>query len=216
MIGMPVPLSATLNLKEDNSMKLKLKKRKCTVCGNSFQPIRSNNDKCSKLCRLEWYRESTEKRNHDRRERNKKNYVLKICRVCGTKFKAAPNRQNCSSSCSARYIKEGLGYRHFCLKNLEKKKAASKLSEPTEREIGFDLKIFESKERFNERLTIRVAMEEYRDRGGKITVLADEPDQPLPSVNFDNGWGWYAGLGAGTYTGVEEYADIPELNESDF
>ena len=199
-------------------MKIKLKKRKCTVCGNSFQPIRINNDKCSKLCRLEWYRESTEKRNHDRRERNKKNYVLKICRVCGTKFKAAPNRQNCSSLCSARYIKEGLGYRHFCLKNLEKKRKSdgSKIPHPTVREVGYELKILKNDERYDERLTIQMAMEEYRDRGGMITVLADEPNQPLPSVNYEGGWDWYATSGAGTYTGVSEYTEIPELNENNY
>ena len=193
-------------------MKLKLKKRKCLICGNSFQPIKKNNDKCSKICRVAWYRESAEKRNHDIRERNKKNHVLKTCRVCGIKFTAAAYRQNCSSECSARYIKEGLGFRHFCLKNLEKKRIEeSKIPPPNIREVGFDLKILENDDRYDERLTIRTAMEEYRDRGGKITVLADEPNQPLPSVNFDNGWDWYATHGAGTYTGVGEYAETPVI-----
>jgi len=193
-------------------MKLKLKKRNCSVCGNSFQPIKINNDKCSKLCRVACYRESAEKRNHDRRERNKKNHLLKTCRVCGIKFKAAAYRQNCSSECSSRYIKEGLGYRHFYLKNLEKKRTEeSKIPPPNIREVGYDLKILKNDERYDERLTIRIAMEEYRDRGGMITVLADEPNQPLPSVNFDNGWDWYATHGAGTYTGVGEYAETPVI-----
>ena len=191
------------------------KKRNCSICGDPFQPIRINNDKCSASCRAQWYRNATEKRLKDRRERNKKNRTLKKCRVCGVKFKAAPFRKNCSSECSNRYIKEGLGFRHYYLKNLKKKpKTITPVSK--EREVGFDLKILKNDERFSERLTIQVAMEEYRDRGGKITVLADEPNQPLPSVNFNNGWGWYASLGAGTYTGVEEYADIPETIESDF
>ena len=196
----------------------KLKKRLCIVCGESFQPIKKNNDKCSKICRMKWYRESAEKRNHDIRERNKKGHVLKTCRVCGTKFKASPHRQNCSPQCSSRYVKEGLGFRHFYLKNLEKKRKIeeSKIPQPTVREVGYELKILKNDERYDERLTIQMAMEEYRDRGGMITVLADEPNQPLPSVNYEGGWDWYATSGAGTYTGVSEYTEIPELNENNY
>ena len=194
------------------------KKRKCSICGVSFQPIRSNNDKCSELCRAQWYRNATEKRLKDRRERNKKNQTLKKCRVCGVKFKAAPSRKNCSSECSSRYIKEGLGFRHYYLKNLEKKRKVeeSKIPKPTVREVGYELKILKNDERYSERLTIQMAMEEYRDRGGMITVLADEPNQPLPSVNYEGGWDWYATSGAGTYTGVSEYTEITELNETNY
>ena len=115
------------------------KKRKCSICGVSFQPIRSNNDKCSELCRAQWYRNATEKRLKDRRERNKKNQTLKKCRVCGVKFKAAPSRKNCSSECSSRYIKEGLGFRHYYLKNLGRLRRV-KYQNPQSVRLGITLK----------------------------------------------------------------------------
>jgi len=196
-------------------MKTNLKKRNCSVCGNPFQPIRINNDKCSELCRTQWYRTASEKRYKDQRERNKKTHTLKNCRVCGIKFKAAPHRQNCSSECSERYIKEGLGFRHYYLKN-KKIKRETPTPALTERDVGFDLKILKNDERYNERLTIQMAMEEYRDKGGKITVLADEPNQPLPSVNYEGGWDWYATTGVGTYSGAGDYIDIPELTKTNY
>ena len=191
------------------------KKRKCSICGVQFQPIRSNNDKCSEVCRAQWYRNATDKRLKDRRERNKKNETIKKCRVCGIKFKAAPSRKNCSPECSSRYIKEGLGFRHYYLKN-KKKKTEPIIPASIEREVGFDLKILKNKERYDERLFIQMAMEEYRDEGGKITVLADEPNQPLPSVNYEGGWDWYATTGVGTYSGAGDYVDIPELTETNY
>ena len=61
-----------------------------------------------------------------------------------------------------------------------------------------------------ERLEITREMEVFRRSGGKITVLAPEPNGSTPTVNLpynDGGWDWQHQFGAGTYTGVEEYVN---------
>ena len=40
-------------------------------------------------------------------------------------------------------------------------------------------------------------------------------DKEKPSVNFDNGWDWYATHGAGIYTGVKEYAETPVQHQTE-
>lgn len=193
--------------------RIHIPKKKCSICKIEFQPIRSTSNKCSPKCRTEWYRISTEKRVKDQVERNKKKHTIKKCRTCSKDFMGAKSRVNCSPECSIRYIQEGVGFRHYYLKNL-KKKPEPIIPSSTERDVGYDLKILKNDERYSERLSIHLAMEKYRDEGGKITVLAAEPNQPLPSVNYEGGWDWYATLGVGTYTGAGDYSETPEIIET--
>ena len=181
-----------------------LVERECDVCKKVFMPIRKGNNKCSPACRAIWYRQEADKRNEDKRARNKKGMVGRVCKVCREQFIGFKHRQTCSAKCAKTYIEEGVGYRVYLLKidQLKPKEIEVKVSH---KEVP-DMPANPSDS--PEQLELKQAMADFKKDGGKITVLPPEPSQTIPSVNLlwrDGGWDWENSAGLGSYTGAGDY-----------
>ena len=186
-----------------------LTERPCDVCQKIFMPIRKGNNKCSPECRAENYRLEAEKRNVGRRNRNRKNMVGRVCKVCHEQFIGFRHRQTCSTKCANKYIKDGVGYKVYLLKidQIKPKGIEVKVSHKEVPDIPV------TADDTPEQLEIKQAMAQFKKNGGKITVLPPEPSQNIPSVNLlwrDGGWDWENSAGLGSYTGAGDYI----LNET--
>ena len=181
-----------------------LVERECDVCKKVFMPIRKGNNKCSPACRSIWYRQEAEKRNRDKRARNKKGMVGRVCKVCREQFIGFKHRQTCSQECAKKYVKDGVGYRVYLLK-IDQLKPREVEEEVLQKDVP---EVPPSPADTPEQLELKKAMAQFKKNGGKITVLPPEPNQSTPSVNLlwrDGGWDWENSAGLGSYTGAGNY-----------
>ena len=186
-----------------------LPERPCSICKEMFVPIRKDNNKCSPECRAVFRRQEADRRNTDKRARNKKGMVGRVCKVCHEQFIGFRHRQTCSTECANKYIKDGVGYKVYLLKidQIKPKEIEVKVSHKEVPDIPV------TADDTPEQLEIKQAMAHFKKNGGKITVLPPEPSQNIPSVNLlwrDGGWDWENSAGLGSYTGAGDYI----LNET--
>lgn len=188
-----------------------LKKIYCKNCKKLFQPSSTRNNKCSSICRVQWYKKEEDARNARRSAKLRESWVTHTCLVCEEEFVGPVTRVTCSTKCSRKYVNSGEASRRF----KERSKIVFCEKEPVleEKEIGHECLDFKRDPEITE------AIKDFKMKGGSITVLKEEPAQKIPSVDLSwekGGWDWEALYGAGTYTGVGEYiyTEIQRLQES--
>ena len=191
--------------------KNKLPEIRCINCKKLFQPSSTRNNKCSSVCRAQWYKKEEDARNARRSAKLRESWLTHTCLVCEEEFVGPVTRVTCSSKCSRKYVNSGEASRRF----KERSKIVFCKKEPVleEKEIGDECLDFKRDSEITE------AIKDYKKKGGTITVLKEEPAQKIPSVDLSwklGGWDWQALYGAGTYTGVGEYiyAEIQRMKES--
>ena len=191
--------------------KNKLPEIRCINCKKLFQHSSTRNNKCSSVCRAQWYKKEEDARNARRSAKLRESWVTHTCLVCDKEFVGPVTRVTCSSKCSRKYVNSGEASRRF----KERSKIVFCKKEPVleEKEIGDECLDFKRDSEITE------AIKDYKKKGGTITVLKEEPAQKIPSVDLSwklGGWDWQALYGAGTYTGVGEYiyTEIQKLQES--
>jgi len=186
-----------------------LEKIHCLNCGELFQPTTIRNNKCSRICRVMWYKKIENERNERRAKKTRESWILHECLNCGEEFVGASTRVTCSSECSKIYVNSGKASKRH--KDKFKINYVKKIPVIEEKEISSDVLEQDRDPMVTE------AIKNFKNKGGKIKVLKPEPAQKTPSVDLEwqkGGWDWQALYGAGTYTGVNEYiyAEVQSAN----
>jgi len=188
-------------------------KRQCSICNKSFMPVRANNDKCSTACRLTWARGYSLRRNAHIKKCRATEHVKNTCSVCLKPFTGYARRKTCSTECSKQYTTKK--YAEFVenkmIREIDRSIVKPKIVFVEYKKDIPKLTVLASPSRYAERCQIIDAMREFKARGGKITVLAPEPNQPIPSVDFPFGHDYEARCGIGLYAGSAEYVQKEEL-----
>jgi len=173
----------------------------CQMCKKMFLPASKRGNKCSAICRKQWYREEDRKRNAKRSVKLSESHTKKSCFVCDKVFRGNRTRVTCSRECSKEYVNSGDASREHVRRN--KKIIPEKIVVFTFRDITEeDLKVDRDP-------SVTEAIIKFKREGGQVQILASEPSPKIPSVDSKNGdgWDWQALYGAGTYTGVADYVD---------
>ena len=185
-------------------------KRPCVVCGGIFQPIRASNDKCSDACRRIWHNDHSMKINKKVREFKEESYAKKKCSICGKEVRLPARRVTCSHECAEKYYNDGVHYKKKREIEAERRWFAKKKEKKVTKQVVIEEKEIPAKLKASTE-EVTLAIERFREEGGKIKVLPTEPDMPVPNVNLKfGGWDWEALMGLGKDSGAGKLTEYVE------